>query len=109
MPKKPSPMELSLDYLGKCGYQCQIVERRLPIPGKHITQDCFGIADILAYKPCAGQATGGIVLVQTTSWGHFSHRKAKILKSPHHAPWKRSGGHICLHAWGDKCLRAEWL
>lgn len=102
---KKSPTSLSLEYLNQLGWTCQIVEKRLPIPGKFVTQDAFGIADILAYHRGKGQ----IALVQTTSWEHFSHRKAKILASPHRDGWKAAFGKIILHAWGDKGLREEEL
>lgn len=116
---KKSPMQLSLDYLNKCGFTCQIVERRLPIPGKHVTQDCFGFGDILAYMPeerfdgmnpnPAFINPGRIALVQTTSWTNFTTRKHKILRGPHFEGWKRAGGRIFLHGWGDKGLREEEL
>lgn len=102
---RKSPTQLSLDFLHKLGYVCQIVEKRLPIPGRFVTQDCFGIADILAYH--AGLQK--IVLLQTTSWANFATRKAKIQRSPHREAWKRAGGHIWLHGWGEKGLREEEL
>jgi hypothetical protein len=102
---KKSPMSLSLDYLGKLGYTCQIVERRLPIPGKHVTQDCFGFGDILAFHSDWKR----VVLVQTTSWSNFMARKAKIEANVHQNGWKRAGGRIWLHAWGNKGLREEEL
>jgi hypothetical protein len=102
--KKKSPMQLSLDYLAKLGYACQIVERRLPIPGRFVTQDCFGFADILAYKPGVG-----IVLVQTTSAANFTARAKKVANSPHSGPWCRAGGKIFLHGWGKEGLReVDW-
>ena len=99
-----SPTQLSLDYLNKGGWTCHIVEKRLPIPGKHITQDCFGIADLLGYHPVKG-----VALVQTTSWGNFTTRRAKVSASPHLDGWKRAGGLFLLHGWGDKGLREEEL
>lgn len=105
---KKSPMQLSLDYLNKSGWVCQIVERRLPIPGKHITQDCFGFGDILAYHPQGGPVRS-IALIQTTSWGNFLARRKKIQESGHRDSWKRAGGRIFLHGWGDKGLREEEL
>lgn len=95
-----SPMELSLDYLRKRGWTCQIVEKW----NAHakIRQDCFGFGDVLCYR-------FGVALVQTTSTSNFSARRAKILESPHFAGWKRSGGRIFLHGWGDKGLREEEL
>jgi len=109
-------MQLSLDYLAKLGYACQIVERRLPIPGKFVTQDCFGFADILAYRTIKSwkegpmmHQYGGIILIQTTSWANFGARKRKIFESPHRLGWINSGGRIWLHGWGAKGLREEEL
>jgi hypothetical protein len=100
---KKSPMSLSLDYLNKLGYTCEIVERW--IPGANIRKDAFGFADILAYHRCKGH----VALVQTTSWSNFSARRNKILASPHRNGWKASFGKIFLHAWGPKGLREAEL
>jgi hypothetical protein len=101
---KRSPTWLSLDFLNKSGWVCQIVEKRLPIPGKFVTQDCFGIADLLAYHP-----QKGIALVQTTSATNFMARKTKVLASTHLEGWKRAGGLFVVHAWGKNGLREEYL
>jgi hypothetical protein len=108
---KRSPVSLSLEYLHKLGWVCHIVEKRLPIPGKHITQDCFGFGDILAYSPRGhqGQPALGIALIQTTSWGNFSTRHKKIQANGHFESWKRAGGRIFLHGWGENGLREEEL
>lgn len=98
---KKSPMSLSLEFLNLSGWTCQIVERW--IPGANVRQDCLGIGDILCYK------TREIALVQTTSITNFAARKNKILASPHLAGWKKAGGRILLHAWGDSGLREEEL
>lgn len=102
---KKSPMSLSLEYLNKLGWTCQIVEKRLPIPGKFITQDCFGFGDILGYH----KGNGWIALFQTTSWANFTARRNKIGASPHYMGWKLANGRIWLHGWGDKGLREEEL
>lgn len=99
--KKKSPMELSLDYLRKGGWTCQIVEHWNAFA--KVRQDCFGFGDILAFR------TGYIILVQTTSWDHVSHRRVKIQASPHYEGWKKAGGHIAIHGWGDKGLKEERL
>jgi hypothetical protein len=95
-------MQLSLDYLNKLGFTCQVVEKW--IPRANVRKDLFDFGDICAYKPQVA-----IVLVQTTSWSNFAARKAKILASPHHYGWKSCGGRIFLHARGDKGLREEEL
>lgn len=95
---KSSPTQLSLDYMNKLGWTCQIVEKWNAFA--KVRQDCFGFGDILAYKP-----REGVALVQTTSASHFSDHKHKILNSPHTGGWKRAGGRVFLHAWGDDGLR----
>lgn len=97
---KKSPTQLSLDYLNKAGWVCAIVEKWNSFA--KIRQDCFGFADILAYHP-----TQGIALIQTTTDTHFSHRRKKIILSPHPQGWCRANGRIFLHAWGDNGLREE--
>ena len=93
-----SPTQLSLDFLNKSGWTCQIVEKW----NAHakIRQDCFGFGDILAYRY-------GIVLVQTTSWSNFSTRRQKIIASTHCRGWLAAGGRIWRHGWGPKGLREE--
>lgn len=99
-----SPSALSLDYLNKAGWTCWVVEKRLPIPGKHVTQDCFNFADILAYH-----VNGAIALVQTTSSSNHAARRAKILSNPYFAGWKKAYGTVFLHSWGKNGLREESL
>lgn len=96
-------MSLSLDYLNKCGWTCQIVERW--IPGANVRSDAFTFGDVLAYH----QGKGLIALVQTTNQTHFSERKMKILDCPHRKGWKAAGGKIYVHAWGPNGLREEEL
>lgn len=98
---KKSPMQLSLDYMSKRGFACQIVERWNAFA--KVRQDCFGFGDILCI------AEKRIVLVQTTSWSNFNARKQKILRSPYIGLWHLAGGGIFLHGWGDKGLREEEL
>ena len=104
-------MQLSLDYLNKCGFTCQIVEHWNAFA--RIRQDCFGFGDILCYG-VARESTGesgrvGIALVQTTTDHNFEARYRKIAASPHFKPWKRAGGRVFLHGWGKKGLREEEL
>ena len=94
-------MQLSLDYMNKRGYVCEIVERWNHF-GK-VRHDCFGFGDILCI------AEKRIVLVQATSWSNFLARKQKILESPIRGLWLLAGGRICLQAWGPKGLREEEL
>lgn len=106
---KKSPMQLSLDYLSKCGFTCEIVEHWNHFA--RVRKDCFGFGDILCYGQAPEQNNGriGIALVQTTSWDNFNARLRKIVASPHFKAWKRAGGRIFLHGWGDKGLREEEL
>ncbi len=97
-----SPMQLSLDYLNKSGWTCEIVEHWNAFA--KVRKDCFGFGDILAYR-----SAGGIALVQTTSWSNFNARRKKILDSPHKRGWFLANGKVCLHGWGPKGLREEWL
>ena len=97
-----SPMQLSLDYLNKSGYTCQIVEHWNSFARKRI--DAFGFGDILAYH-----LKKGIVMVQTTTDSNFNARKVKIFANPHYYGWKIAGGHIIVHGWGKKGLREEEL
>lgn len=111
---KSSPMQLSLDYLNKKGYTCEIVEH-----WNHfgmVRKDCFGFGDILAYRKAfldigvyPAKLIANIVLVQTTSWSNFTARMHKVRTSPHCRGWKAAGGRILLHAWGPKGLREEEL
>lgn len=95
-------MSLSLDYLAKLGWTCQIVEKWNAFA--KVRQDCFGFGDILAIH-----RRQGIALVQTTTWGNFNARKEKIGATIYHLQWKEAGGKILLHGWGDKGLREEEL
>jgi hypothetical protein len=102
MSKKKSPMSLSLEYLNRLGWTCAIVEKWNAYAG--VRQDCFGFADILAYKK-----SHGIMLVQTTSESNFAARWQKVATNPHAAGWKQSGGRIRIHGWGKNGLREEEL
>ena len=90
---KRSPTALSMDFLNKSGYVCQVAEKW--IPGANMRKDMFDFGDILAYHPMHG-----IALVQTTTAHNMEARRQKILASPHYAGWKRAGGKIILHGWG---------
>lgn len=110
-------MQLSLDYLNKCGFTCAIVEHWNSFA--RVRQDCFGFGDILAYVPCerfdgmnpnpAFIKQGSIALIQTTSATNYAARRQKVLTNPHFSKWKQSGGRVFLHGWGDKGLREEEL
>lgn len=102
MASKRSTTVLSMEYMNHGGWTCARVEHWNAFA--KIRQDLFGWADIIAYHP-----QKGIALIQTTGATHFSHRKVKMLASPHLAGWKRAGGHIWLHEWSDKGLREEML
>ena len=95
-------MQLSLDFLNKSGYTCQIVEHWNHFAKKR--QDCFGFADILAYHPVLG-----CILVQTTTTSNMAARRSKMNLNPHVRGWKRAGGRVLLQGWGPKGLKEEEL
>jgi hypothetical protein len=101
---KRSPTALTLQYLHNLGYICAVVEKRLPIPGKYVTQDIWGFADLLVAKP-----GNPITLVQTTSRANMSARRKKIEANVYAPIWKRAGGRIWLICWGNSGISVEEL
>ena len=101
MKKKKSPMQLSLQLLRDEGCRVGIVERRLPIPGKFVTVDLWGFADIIFVSP-ARKITG---LVQTTTASNLAARVHKIKGGDAWLDWLAvPSNRIEVHAWA---LRKE--
>lgn len=90
---KSSPTVLSLRKMRKEGYNCAIVEKK--IPKVFITKDLFGFIDILCVK---GKE---IIGIQTTTSDHVSHRKVKILEHENY-PLIKDAIRIVIHGWRIK-------
>lgn len=91
-----SPTSRTLDLLRKEGYECGVVERRMP--HSNVTFDFLGFIDILGIKP----GTKGVHAVQTTSASNQSARVKKILAIPAAKQWLEAGNTIEVHGWGKK-------
>jgi hypothetical protein len=107
--KKPRALTpLSVKLLEARGYTVGKVEQRLPIPGKFVTRDFCGFADLIAFKG-PGTAPGiasfvwdsGIFAVQVTSASNLASRSIKIRDNPKAREWLRSTGRIILHGWRE--------
>lgn len=94
------PTARSLKLLRERGYRAEVVEKRLPIPGKYVTRDLFNIGDILAIR------AGEVLLVQTTSGSNVAARIAKIAAADA-TPDVRAAG-IAIHVHGWRKLKAGW-
>ena len=111
MKKKKSPMQLSLQLLRDEGCRVGIVERRLPIPGKFVTVDLWGFADIIFVNPVRKIAG----LVQTTTASNLAARvqtgrremnaadRGDRVVDEHHAAVRDEAAHrsAAKHLYGD--------
>lgn len=86
-----SPTARSLAALRAEGYLAAVVERRLP--RGFITQDLFGVADLIAVRPGSP-----VLLVQCTSSSNAAARVAKVLASEA-LPMLLSAG-VAVEVWG---------
>jgi hypothetical protein len=102
-----SPKARSLRDLRDRGFLVADVEKRLPIPGKFVTRDCYGFGDLLiaGHDPKLGAPLIG--LVQVTSTGNMSAREKKIRALPEAARWLETGGAILLQGWSKRGKRGE--
>lgn len=88
-----SPTQRTLRSLRQEGFICGIVERFNPYVGKFgITQDLFGIIDIIAIKHDA------ICGVQSCGQDFAAHNR-KILENEFAPEWLKAGGTLELWAW----------
>lgn len=98
-----TPTARTLDHLHEHGWLAEKVEQRLPIPGKFVTRDLFGFADVFAIAP-----DGECVLIQVTSGDHVAERVTKaraiIDASPH---LLLSGLRMVVHGW-RKNAKGRW-
>jgi hypothetical protein len=86
-----SPTQRSLKHMRDQGYYAEVVERFNSFTKRR--HDLFGFIDILCIKE------GEVVGVQTTSYGHISDRRQKILEHENYAAVKASGIKIIVHGW----------
>jgi len=93
-----SPIQLSLKYLRRMGYECAVTEHWNPFA--KVRQDLFGFSDILAF------GHDEFLLVQTTTRSNLSTRVKKIKGSAIADFWVRNGGKIEVHSW--KKAGREW-
>ncbi len=96
-----SPMRKSLQYLRDLGYHVEIVEHY--VSQAKIRRDLFGMFDILAV------GGGQTIAVQTTTSGHVSERRKKILENPLHLVLKECGWVLEVHGWNRGDLKKATL
>jgi hypothetical protein len=95
-----TPTGLTLRYLRRNGYLCDVAERW--IPGAGIRRDLFGIIDLLAIgidEPVLG--------IQCTSLANVSSRLKKAQHCPALAVWLRTGARFQVIGWAKR--RGRWL
>lgn len=89
-----SPTQRSLKFMRDQGYTAEVVERFNSFTKRR--NDLFGFIDILCIRK------GEVVGVQTTSAGHVSDRKKKILEHENAQAVLDSGIRIIVHGWEKK-------
>lgn len=89
-----SPTQRSLKFMRDQGYTAEVVERFNSFTKRR--HDLFGFIDILCIKE------GRIVGVQTTSAGHISDRRKKILEHANLPAVLSSGIRVIVHGWEKK-------
>lgn len=98
-----SPNARTLIWLRKLGYLPAVVEQRLPIPGRFVTRDLFGILDIIAIK----DGERGCLGVQATTVSNLSARLAKARANEHLRVWKQAGNAFCVVGWAKRGARGK--
>lgn len=101
-PRQKSPTQRCLAELRAMGATAEVVEKRLPIPGKFVTQDLFGFLDIVALLG------PNIIGIQCTSWANHAARKTKILAEPRAKKWLAAGGLIELWSYRKSRTSGHW-
>ncbi|MDH5626652.1 MAG: hypothetical protein OEY69_00020 [Candidatus Krumholzibacteria bacterium] len=90
---KSSPTRKALKELFDQGYLPEVVEKRLPIPGKFVTRDLFNVIDILAIKP--GHP---VLALQVTTRDHVNHRMTKTVEKGTALTWVQTNNRF--EVWG---------
>lgn len=96
--KRVSYTQLTLKYLRRQGYLCEVVEKWINFGrpgGGGIRRDLFNIIDIIAVKP------GSILGVQSTSLPHRDDHLVKLTeaKGENSIRWLESGAGLQLITW----------
>lgn len=99
--RQKSPTQRCLAALRAMGATAEVVERRLPIPGKFVTQDLFGFLDILALLG------PNLIGVQCTSGANHAARKKKILAESRAKKWLAAGGLIEIWSYAKQGATGE--
>jgi len=94
-----SPTQRTLKQLREAGYVCDVAERRLPIPGRHVTVDLFGFIDVVALS------AGCIIGIQCTTGSNAAARVKKIVVdcADDATAWLRANG--VIEVWGWRKLK----
>lgn len=95
-----SPTQRSMEYLRAHGYLVAVVEKY----NYHakVTQDLFGVIDILAIRKDETLA------IQTTSGSNLASRRKKVLSHENLPLIQAAGWQIKLHGW-RKNAKAKWV
>jgi hypothetical protein len=99
-----TPTALTLRHLCRAGYLAEVVERWLPIRGKNIRTDLFGIGDLLALT--VGEPP---LLVQATTLVNLSARVTKARASAGLAVWLRTGSRFEVFGWRKDRATGRWV
>lgn len=117
-----TPTARALERLRRDGWIADKVEQTLPIPGRTVTRDVYGFADILAAHP-----QRGILLVQVTSRSNVNARITKAtaetvedgigseepnLVRAKLIVWLSAGGLFEVHGWakaGPRGAPKRWM
>ena len=98
-----TPTARTLAHLRRLGYLAAVVESWVPIPGRKVRRDLWGIGDVLAVHP----RDGVTLLVQCTSGDHTAHRAAKVCGTAAAAVLLRAGWRIEVWGWVQRAGRWE--
>lgn len=101
--KTLTPTARSLRLLRSEGWVCDVVERYNHHSGRR--NDCFGVADILAFHPTKYDADDAVMLVQATDGTSVSKRLKKCREWEHLDGWP---GRFEVHGW-RKNAAGKWV
>ena len=96
-----SPTQLTLKYLRKNGWSCQVVEHYNFWTKRRI--DLFNWLDIVAIHP----KHSGVMGVQTTTTSHANERLKKARGIPELKIWLKAGNPLNLITWTQKLAKTR--